>query len=452
MPAPFFQVHESCPKTAARTGTLRLAHAEVPTPVFMPVGTAATVKAMTPQEVAAIGYRLILGNTFHLELRPGSELIQRLGGLHQFMNWPHGLLTDSGGYQVFSLAAARKISEQGAVFRSPYDGAECRLTPESAVDIQHRLGADVIMALDECLEYGAPETKMRESMELSLRWLDRCARRHRELIEKKGSGTFFENRDREKGSGDEMESGTFSEIAAPSGKHSGSSSPRSEDMDKDREGEKGSGALSSPAPAPFSPSETNAPNPINLFGIVQGGFSEALRRESSRRTAEFDLPGYAVGGLSVGEPEPEMMAMLEAGLAHLPSDRPRYAMGIGLPLNLIDMVMRGVDMFDCVVPTRNARNGRLYTFSGTLIIKHAENRESPEPVEADCPCDACQNYTRAYLRHLYAANEILYSRLATLHNLTFFYRLMERIREAIPSGRLPALRDELAAFYGETEA
>jgi len=392
MTAPFFQVHQNCPNSAARTGTLRLAHAEVATPVFMPVGTAATVKAMTPQEVAAIGYRLILGNTFHLELRPGSELIERLGGLHKFMNWPHGLLTDSGGYQVFSLAAARKISEEGAVFRSPYDGSESRLTPESAIDIQHRLGSDIIMALDECLEYGAPEKKTRDSMELSLRWLDRCVRCHHELTEK-GSGTF-------------------------------------------------SAAHEKKVPDPFSP--------INLFGIVQGGFSDALRRESSRRTAEFDLPGYAVGGLSVGEPEPEMMAMLEAGLAHLPLDRPRYAMGIGLPLNLIDMVMRGVDMFDCVVPTRNARNGRLYTFEGQLIIKHAENRESAEPVEADCPCDACRNYTRAYLRHLYAANEILYARLATLHNLTFFYRLMERIREAIPTGALPALRNELAAAYAES--
>jgi queuine tRNA-ribosyltransferase len=372
MIAPFFQVHHHCPNTAARTGTLRLPHADVPTPVFMPVGTAATVKAMTPEEVAVIGYRLILGNTFHLHLRPGSELVERLGGLHKFMNWPHAILTDSGGYQVFSLAAARKITEDGAVFRSPYDGAECRLTPESAIDIQHRLGADIVMAFDECLEYGAGERRTRDSMELTLRWLERCARHHR----KKGSGTLSA-----------------------------------------------------------------------LFGIVQGGFSEKLRLESSRRTAEFDLPGYAVGGLSVGEPEPEMMAMLEAGLAHLPADRPRYAMGIGLPLNLIDMVMRGVDVFDCVVPTRNARNGRLYTFGGVVIIKHAAHRESPDPIETDCPCEACRRYTRAYLRHLFVANEILYSRLATLHNLTFFHRLMQRIRDAIPSGGLAALRSELAPHY-----
>lgn len=371
MNPPFFQIHARCPKSKARTGTLRLAHAEVATPVFMPVGTAATVKAMTPEEVAAIGYRLILGNTFHLELRPGSALIERLGGLHEFMHWPHGLLTDSGGYQVFSLAAARKITEDGAVFRSPYDGAECSLTPESAIEIQHRLGADVIMALDECLEYGASEKRTRASMELSLRWLERCRKRH----------------------------------------------------------------------------EAMPPRDIHLFGIVQGGFSESLRQESSRRTAEHDLPGYAVGGLSVGEPEPEMMAMLEAGLSHLPDGRPRYAMGIGLPLNLVDMVMRGVDMFDCVVPTRNARNGRLYTFNGIVIVKHAALREDAGPIEEGCPCEACRFYTRAYLRHLFVANEILYSRLATLHNLTFFYRLMERIRAAIPSGTLPGLRDELAAHY-----
>lgn len=381
MAAPFFEIDQRCPSSPARTGRLRLSHATVATPVFMPVGTAATVKAMTPEEVAGIGYRLILGNTFHLELRPGSELIGRLGGLHRFMNWPHGLLTDSGGYQVFSLAAARKISEDGAVFRSPYDGAECRLTPESAIEIQHRLGSDIIMALDECLEYGANEKRTRASMELSLRWLERCARRHRELATRRAAGATG----------------------------------------------------------------------IHLFGIVQGGFSEALRRESSRRTAEFELPGYAVGGLSVGEPEPEMMAMLEAGLSHLPADRPRYAMGIGLPLNLIDMVMRGVDMFDCVVPTRNARNGRFYTFQGLLIIKHAIHRESAEPIEPDCPCEACRHYTRAYLRHLYVANEILYSRLATLHNLTFFFRLMERIRAAIPGGGLSALRGEVAAAYASAD-
>jgi len=354
----------------------------------MPVGTRGTVKAMTPEEVAAIGYRLILGNTFHLDLRPGSELIERLGGLHKFMNWPHALLTDSGGYQVFSLGDIRKVTKEGVKFRSPYDGAACELTPEKAIQIQHRLGADIIMAFDECLEYGVERKRVEKSVELTLRWLGRCEGEHRRL----------------------------SEICTAE-----------------------SGC------ATFSGRDARAPR--NLFGIVQGGFFSDLRVESSRRTAEVELPGYAVGGLSVGEPEPQMMEMLEASLTHLPEEKPRYAMGIGLPLNLIDMVMRGVDMFDCVVPTREARNGRLYTFQGIVILKHASNTEDPNPVEAECPCEACRNYSRAYLRHLYMSKEILASRLATLHNLTFFYRLMERIRKAIPEGGLAKLRSEIAPHY-----
>jgi len=338
----------------------------------MPVGTRGTVKAMTPQEVAGIGFQIILGNTFHLELRPGSRLIEQFGGLRKFMNWPRAILTDSGGFQVFSLAAIRKITEEGAEFRSPYDGAMSKLTPESAVEIQHRLGSDILMAFDECLEFGAEIARARKSMEMTLRWLERCQRTHLNLNHEQH----------------------------------------------------------------------------HLFGIVQGGFSAALREESARRTAEFDLPGFAIGGISVGEPEPMMMEMLEAAITHLPQDKPRYAMGIGLPLNLIDMVMRGVDMFDCVVPTRNARNGQLYTFKGIVVLKHAANTEDPSAVEAGCPCDACVNYSRAYLRHLYMNNEILASRLCSLHNLTFFYRLMERMREAIPKGTLPELRSELAQYYG----
>lgn len=381
MSEPIFQLQSRCPTTPARTGLLTLPHATVETPVFMPVGTRGTVKAMTPEEVAAIGYRLILGNTFHLDLRPGAGLIENLGGLRKFMNWPHAILTDSGGFQVFSLASMRKITEQGAEFRSPYDGALCNLTPERAIHIQHQLRSDVVMALDECLEFGAPRPRVETSMNLTLRWLERCRQEHERLREASGSA---------------------------GGSH--------------------------------------------LFGIAQGGFFADLRRESSRRTAEIDLPGYAIGGLSVGEPEPLMMEMLEASLEHLPEDRPRYAMGIGLPLNLIDMVARGVDMFDCVIPTRNARNGRVYTFQGTIILKHLAHKEDPSPIEEGCPCDACRSYSRAYLRHLYLSNEILASRLATLHNLTFFWRLMQRIRVAIPVGGLLALRAELAPFYSRAEA
>ena len=366
-----FTVGVRDPGSWARTGTLRLCDVEIATPCFMPVGTRGTVKAMLPEEVAAIGYRLILGNTFHLELRPGSGLIERIGGLHRFMNWPHAILTDSGGFQVYSLADLRKITEEGAEFKSPYDGAAVRLTPEEAVAIQHRLGSDIVMAFDECLEFEAPREAVRASVDLTLRWLERCKRAH---------------------------------------------APRA-----DRS---------------------------HLFGIVQGHFDAELRRYSAERTAAIDLPGYAIGGLSVGEPEPEMMAMLEAAIGPLPEDRPRYAMGIGLPLNLVDMVARGVDMFDCVVPTRNARNGRAFTFEGQRSIKQAQYAEDPAPLEDDCPCEACRGYSRAYLRHLYVSNEILSARLMTGHNLVFFWRLMERIRAAIVDGTLAQLREELASVYG----
>jgi queuine tRNA-ribosyltransferase len=411
-----FKIETRSPDSPARVGRLRVGGAVIPTPAFMPVGTRGAVKAVTPEEVAAIGYRLILANTFHLDLRPGSRIVERLGGLHRFMNWPHAILTDSGGYQVFSLAKMRKIDEEGAAFQSPYDGSACRLTPESAIEIQHRLGADVIMAFDECLEYPAERGRTRESMERTLRWLERCRRRDEELMKER---VWAER-------GGALNAGGLS---------------RQEDA---------GGDACAPRRQEDAGGDACAPNtkrgPV-LFGIVQGGFHADLRGESARRTAEIDLPGYAVGGLSVGEPAPLMMEMLDAALAHLPAERPRYAMGVGLPLNLIDMAARGVDLFDCVVPTRNARNGRLYTFGGTVVIKHAEHRESSAPIEEGCPCEACRHYSRAYLRHLYMANEILASRLATIHNLTFFHRLMERVREAIAAGGLTAMRAEVAVAY-----
>ncbi len=358
----------------ARTGVLRLHGCDVETPAFMPVGTRGTVKAMLPEEVAATGYGLILGNTFHLHLRPGSELIERLGGLHKFMNWPRAILTDSGGFQVYSLADMRKISEEGAEFRSPYDGAKVAMRPEDSIAIQHRLGSDIVMAFDECLDFDAPAEAVRASVEMTLRWLERCKRAHE---------------------------------------------PRKDTS--------------------------------HLFGIVQGHFNAELRDFSARRTAEIDLPGYAIGGLSVGEPEPLMIAMLEAAIGPLPEDKPRYAMGIGLPLNLIDMVARGVDMFDCVVPTRNARNGRVFTFEGVRSLKQAQYAEDASPLEAGCPCEACRNYSRAYLRHLYTCNEILSARLLTAHNLTFFWRLMEKIREAVRTNQLTELRNQIAAVYTQQE-
>ena len=374
MSEPFFEITHRSPASAARTGILRLRGAEIQTPTFMPVGTRATVKAMLPEEVAAIGFRLILANTFHLELRPGSAPIERLGGLHKFMNWPHAILTDSGGFQVYSLADMRKITEDGATFRSPYDGALIHLTPEESVAIQHRLGSDIVMAFDECLDLNAPAEAARQSVEMTLRWLERCRRAH---------------------------------------------APRA-----DRS---------------------------HLFGIVQGHFNTALRRMSAQRTAELDLPGYAIGGLSVGEPEPMMMEMLDAALEHLPQDRPRYAMGVGMPLNLIDMAARGVDLFDCVVPTRNARNGRAFTFQGPVVIKQAQYQEDSGPLEDGCPCQACRHYSRAYLRHLFTTNEILSSRLLTGHNLTFFWRLMERVRAAIAEGTLASLRAAIQDAYSVKE-
>jgi queuine tRNA-ribosyltransferase len=378
--SPFFTVRAQDPRSAARVGELCLRGQTIATPAFMPVGTRATVKAMLPQEVAGIGYRLILGNAFHLGLRPGADRVARLGGLHKMMNWPHAILTDSGGFQVWSLADLRKLSEDGVAFHSPYDGAKLFMRPEDSMRIQHQLGSDVVMAFDECLDFKADPSAARASMELTLRWLARCKAEHDAL-----------NAQRE------------------------------------------------------------SPWPGHLFGIAQGHFDAELRAESARRTAELDLPGYAIGGLAVGETEPQMMAMLEAAIEHLPADRPRYAMGIGLPLNLIDMVTRGVDLFDCVVPTRSARNGRAFTFGGHVIVKQAQYADDPAPLEAGCPCGACRNYSRAYLRHLFQCNEILSSRLLTGHNLTFFWRLMERIRAAIPAGGLPALRAELAAAYENAE-
>jgi queuine tRNA-ribosyltransferase len=370
-----FTVTRQCPATQARTGHLRLRDTVIDTPAFMPVGTRATVKAMLPEEVAAIGYRLILGNAFHLGLRPGADAIARLGGLHKFMNWPHAILTDSGGFQVYSLADLRRLSEDGVAFSSPYDGAQVLIRPEDSMRTQHALGSDIIMAFDECLDFDARAEAVRASVELTLRWLARCRDEHTRLNTARQS------------------------------------------------------------------------YPGHLFGIVQGHFNAELRELSARRTVELDLPGYAVGGLAVGEPQPLMMEMLEASVAHLPADRPRYAMGIGLPLNLIDMVARGVDLFDCVVPTRNGRNGRAYTFDGVVVIKQAQHADADTPLETDCPCTACQNYSRAYLRHLFQCNEILSSRLLTGHNLMFFWRLMQRIRAAIPTGELPALRSQLAAAY-----
>ncbi len=342
---------------AARSGELRFARGVVRTPAFMPVGTYGTVKAMTPEEVHALGADIVLGNTFHLMLRPGTEIIRAHGDLHDFMNWPRPILTDSGGFQVYSLAELRKLSEAGVSFRSPVNGDKVFLSPEGAIEVQHALGADVIMQFDECTPHPASEREAADSMALSLRWAARCSTAHGDA-------------------------------------------------------------------------------PGALFGIVQGGMYPALRSRSLAGLCEIGFDGYAIGGLSVGESEAERLMVLDALLPEMPQQRPRYLMGVGTPLDIIAAVERGVDMFDCVLPTRNARNGHLFTAAGVVRIRNATHRHDTGPLDPDCDCMTCANYSRAYLHHLQRCNEILGARLNTIHNLRFYLRLMEQLRAAIASGTL----------------
>ncbi len=358
---------------AARRGRVHARHGSIETPAFMPVGTYGTVKAMTPEELTGLGAEIILGNTFHLMLRPGPDVVAELGGLHRFMNWSKPILTDSGGFQVFSLAKLRKIDEEGVRFRSPIDGSEVRLTPESSMDVQRALGSDIVMMFDDCTAWPATHDQARLSMERSMRWAVRC---HRHYY--------------------------------------------------------GGGA------------EGSAPVPGDLFGIVQGGMYGDLRLESLRSLMELDLPGLAVGGLAVGEPEPERLRVLEELVPHMPTDRPRYLMGVGRPEDIVAAVARGIDMFDCVMPTRHARNGHLFTSTGVINIRNAAHQRDPNPIDPACGCYTCRHYSRAYLRHLERCNEILGSRLNTIHNLYFYLDLMRQIRAAIEAGQFAAfVRDFL---------
>jgi queuine tRNA-ribosyltransferase len=322
----------------------------------MPVGTYGTVKALTPEELRSLGAEIILGNAFHLMLRPGAELVRSLGGLHRFMHWDGPILTDSGGFQVWSLAALRKMSEEGVHFASPVNGDRVFMSPESAVSVQHALGSDIVMQFDECTAYPASVEEARASMLRSVRWARRCQQAHQD-------------------------------------------------------------------------------HPSALFGIVQGGVYADLRQESAVALMELDFPGYAIGGLAVGEPEPERLGTLEAVTPLLPADRPRYMMGVGTPRDLVQAVARGVDMFDCAMPTRNARNGHLFTSEGVIKIRNAVHRSDERALDPDCDCYTCQHYSRAYLHHLDRCNEILGSRLNTMHNLRFYHRLMERMRLAIEGDR-----------------
>ena len=360
-------MHFHCSQTdgAARRGQLRFARGTVETPTFMPVGTYGTVKAMTPEELRTIGAEIILGNTFHLMLRPGTSIIRQHGDLHDFMHWDGPILTDSGGFQVFSLAAIRKISEAGVKFQSPVDGSLVFLGPEESMAVQRALGSDIVMIFDECTPYPATESEARASMELSLRWARRSKIAH----------------------GD---------------------------------------------------------NPAALFGIVQGGMYPQLRQISAAGLGEIGFDGYAIGGLAVGEPLAERLAMLDCTVPLLPEHAPRYLMGVGKPEDIVESVRRGVDMFDCVMPTRNARNGHLFTHYGDVRIRNSRYQSDTRPVDESCGCYTCQHYSRAYLRHLDKCNEILGARLNTIHNLYYYQDLMRQLRAAIAEQRLDAF---IAMFY-----
>jgi len=358
--------------SGARLGRLETPHGVVETPVFMPVGTAATVKGLTQEVLEELGVQILLANTYHLYLRPGHELIRRAGGLHQFMSWPRAILTDSGGYQVFSLTDLRKVTDEGVLFRSHLDGSEHFLTPEKAVEVQIALGADILMVLDECIEYPVSHERARHAAARTLDW----ARRSRE--------------------------------------HFASSGDTSRQM---------------------------------LFGIVQGGTYADLRRQSAEQLVELDFLGYAIGGLAVGEPHALTCEMTAEVATRLPAGRLRYLMGVGKPEDLVDYVRLGVDMVDCVLPTRNARNGCLFTSQGRLLLKNARYADDPRPVDESCNCMVCRRYSRAYLRHLFMANEILAAVLNTHHNLYFYLDIMRRIREAIGFGNLAEFSSELQARF-----
>ena len=370
---------------AARLGRLTLAHGVVETPAFMPVGTYGTVKAMTPEELEGLGAHIVLGNTLHLMLRPGPDIIDAHKGLHRFMNWKHPILTDSGGFQVFSLKSLRKITEEGVKFRSPIDGSEARLNPEDSMEMQLKLRSDIAMALDDCTPYPATEKQARDSMERSMRW---AARSHAHYYRDVGDA------------------------------HSTDARPDASD-------DSGAG---------FSRNSDGPPG--GLFGIVQGGMHTNLRLASLEALLKLDLPGLAVGGLAVGEPEEDRLRVLETTVPHMPVDRPRYLMGVGRPEDIVAAVLRGIDMFDCVMPTRHARNGHLFTSTGVINIRNAAHQADLGPIDPECACYTCRNYTRSYLRHLDRCNEILGSRLNTIHNLHFYLDLMRTIRAAIAAGRL----------------
>ncbi len=367
-----FEVTKTCAQSGARLGVLKTPHGEIHTPAYMPVGTSATVKAMTPRELVEIGAEIILSNTYHLHLRPGEALIREAGGLHLFMGWNKPILTDSGGFQVFSLAGIRKVKEEGVTFQSHLDGSRRFISPEVSMDIQHALGADIMMAFDVCTAYPCDHAEAEAAMHRTHRWAERCKAHHTD--------------------GDQA-----------------------------------------------------------LFGIVQGAFFEDLRIQSAKTLRDLDFFGYGIGGLSVGEPKPIMYDMLEAMMPHMAADKPRYLMGVGSPDCLIEGALRGVDMFDCVLATRIARNGTCFTSGGRVVIKNAQYARDFGPLDEGCDCYTCQNFSRAYIRHLFKAGEITGARLASIHNLRFLLRLMENVRQAIREDRLTDFRNAFFSKYDMTK-
>ena len=370
MAAVTFELIKTCKQSGARLGRVHTPHGSFETPAFMPVGTQATVKTMSPEELKFMGAHIILSNTYHLYLRPGHKLIKAAGGLHRFMNWDRAILTDSGGFQVFSLSANRKITEEGVEFRSHLNGDKLFLSPEKAMEIQNDLGSDIIMAFDECPPYPAEYEYIRQSTERTSRWAERCLRSHAR------------------------------------------------------------------------------PDEQGLFAIVQGGVFADLRIRSARELTSLDFPGYAIGGLSVGEPKEMMYRMLEETVPYLPAGKPRYLMGVGSPDALIEGSIRGIDMFDCVLPTRIARNGTTMTSRGRLVIRNAQYAEDFGPLDPECDCYTCRNYSRAYIRHLIKADETFGIRLTTYHNLHFLLSLMRKIRQAIMEDRLLDFKEEFFEQYG----
>ncbi|WDC83644.1 tRNA guanosine(34) transglycosylase Tgt [Caloramator sp. mosi_1] len=368
-----YELIKTCKQSGARLGRLHTPHGVIETPIFMPVGTQATVKTMTPEELKEIGAQIILSNTYHLYMRPGEKLVEKAGGLHKFMNWDRPILTDSGGFQVFSLSQLRDITEEGVTFRSHIDGSKHFISPEKAIEIENALGADIIMAFDECLPYPCDYDYAKNSLYRTIRWAERCLKAH------------------------------------------------------------------------------NNTEKQALFGIIQGGMYRDLREESVREMIKLDFPGYAVGGLSIGEPKDIMYEVLDWTVHLLPENKPRYLMGVGSPDALLEGVIRGVDMFDCVLPTRIARNGTVFTSKGKLVVRNAEYAEDFRPLDEECDCYACRNYSRAYIRHLFKAKEILGARLTTIHNLRFLLKLMEDVRQAIMEDRLLDFKEEFFEKYGYNE-